>query len=144
MKDNSENYYVVLNIMDRIAEHALEKFGTYAKFSRALGYTDPYFYQITNLEHFFKINNLIKAAKALDLSVEYLLTGKRKEPFNDEKLSVKNVLKLKVPKYAINNSLCSIQCHIKSGRTKSMNIKTLLEFESASGVKAMDILRGRV
>lgn len=137
---SDQSYYVVLNVMDRVAEHALKKFGSYSRFSKALGYSAPYFYKTLRDGSGFYFNTFLNAAKVLDLDPGYLLTGKNEKCFTDDHLSIEHILRLKVP-YKPSTYL-SIKSKIKHGKTKTVTLKTLFDFEEVSGISVIKILKG--
>lgn len=136
----NNNYYRALAIMDRVESIREEKNITKCYIGKILGYTKPWYHSAYNSFRTLKISTLIKFAEVLDVSVEYLLTGKNKKdykPFN-----VNYDLLFQQKKRGIPIHLRPIKTQIKKGRTKSITIKTLFEFEEFYKIPAIKLIGG--
>ena len=77
---SDESYYRALAVVDRVNEIVREK--TYdAEFSRKMGYNPVWWGVVKYSGRSLSLKNILKAAEVLDVSVEYLLSGKNKQPY---------------------------------------------------------------
>lgn len=139
MRTNN-NYYRALAIMDRIEEIREEKQIGKTIFGKKLGYTRQYYYSSYDNCRCIKIRTLNTMAKALDISIEYLLTGKNKQPYKHTDINfdlIKNTKIKKLPNY-----LQSIRSYLRKGRCKDLNTKSLFEFEQYSKIPAIKLIGG--
>lgn len=139
MKTN-ENYYRALNIIDRIEELRLEKGIGKTVFGKKLGYTRQYYYSSYDNCRCIKVRTLNTMAKALDVSIEYLLTGKNKQSYKEFEVNFNMIVTSKMKK--LPNYLQSIRSYLKSGRCKDLNTKSLFEFEQYSKIPAIKLIGG--
>lgn len=133
---SDDAYYRALAVVDRIGTCALEKYKNWLEFTKACGLNERYFYNIYNQCVSMRFSTLIKFAQNLNLSVEYLLTGKNKAPFNND-CSLKYITKINCGKYA------KVKHQLKIGKSKTLNIRTLFQIEQETGKDIMKILRGK-
>lgn len=133
---SDEAYYRALAVVDRIGTCALEKYKNLLEFTKACGFNERYFYNAYNQGVSMRFSTLTKFAKNLNLSVEYLLTGKHKAPFNDD-CSLEHITKINCGKYA------KVKHWLKIGKSKTLNIRTLFQIEQETGKDIMNILRGK-
>lgn len=136
----NEHYYTALNIMDRIEEIRINKNIQRTQFGDDLGFTKAYYYAFYNSCRIIKTSSLINFAKILNVSVEYLLTGKNLTQYKDFKLDFNKIINCKAQK--LPNSLKVIKCKLKKGVTKDINIKTLFEFEYYIKIPAIKLIGG--
>lgn len=137
---NNEHYYRALNVMDRIDEIREEKGIIKTEFGKQLGHTMPYYHVTYNGFRIIKFSTLVNFAKVLDISVEYLLTGRNKDIFKPVKLDLELISSKRGKRFP--NYLRVIKHYIKQGRTKDINLKTLFEFEHYLNIPVTNLLRG--
>ena len=78
----SNEYYETLFVMDRIEDLAVRKFVTLSNFGRKFGKSPAWAYNALCNGSNFKIKKINEIAKLLDVNLEYLFTGKNKQPYN--------------------------------------------------------------
>lgn len=76
----NDSYYIVFNIVDRINDEIIKKFRAGWRFSEYIKKSRQYWNVIYSRASIGP-KNLIMLAEALDLSVEYLITGKNRGPY---------------------------------------------------------------
>jgi transcriptional regulator with XRE-family HTH domain len=139
MRTNN-NYYRALAIMDRIEEIREEKGIGKTIVGKTLGYSRQYYYSAYDNCRCLKVKTLDRIAKILDVSLEYLLTGKNKEPYKKIDINfdlIKNTKIKKLPNY-----LQSTRSYLRSGRCTDLNTKSLFEFEEYSKIPAIKLIGG--
>jgi transcriptional regulator with XRE-family HTH domain len=136
----NDHYYRALNIMDRIEEVRLEKKILKSEIGKKLGYSSAYYQVCYDNCRTLKVSTLIKFAKAVDISVEYFLTGKNKQEFKSFEFNLEVIKNTKI-KY-IPNSLKVIKCRMKKEKAKDITIKTLFEFEKLYRIPAIKLIGG--
>lgn len=139
MKTN-ENYYRALNIIDRIEEIREEKRIGKTIIGKTLGCSKQYYYSAYDNCRCLKVKTLDRIAKILDVSLEYLLTGKNKEPYKKIDINfdlIKNTKIKKLPNY-----LQSTRSYLRSGRCTDLNTKSLFEFEEYSKIPVIKLIGG--
>ena len=138
---NNENYYRALNVMDRMEELRLERNIPKPKIGKSLGHSGAYYQAFYDGCRVLKVSTLLKFAKALDISVEYLLTGKNKQPYKDVELNINKISQLK--KYKLCNNLQVIQSRLKRNLRNDISIKTLFEFETNLNINITELFKGK-
>lgn len=136
----NEHYYRSLNIMDRIEEVRLKKHISRVEFGDRLGKSKAYYQAFYDACRGLRIESVINFAKILDVSVDYLLSGKKEEPYRDFKLDFSKITTSKVRK--LPNTLKVIKCNLKKNKIKSMTVKTLFEFEHYLSISAIELIGG--
>ena len=136
----NEHYYRALNIMDRVEEIRLEKNIKKTDIGKELGYTKAYYQACYDSCRTLKVSTLIKFAKAVNVSVEYFLTGRNKQEFKSFEFNLDVIKNTKI-KY-IPNSLKVIKCRLKKEKAKDITIKTLFEFEKFYKIPAIKLIGG--
>lgn len=136
----NEHYYRALAIMDRIEEIREQKGIPKVAFAKKLGYTLSLYHVTYDNCRIVKISMLIKFAKVLDVSVEYLLTGKNLEPFKDFELNFDGITQAKTR--GTSNSLRVIKHRLKSKKSNDIVLKTLFEFEYYLKTPAIKLIGG--
>ena len=136
----NEHYYRALNIMDRIEEIRVEKNIKKSDIGKELGYTKAYYQAFYDACRTIRLSSLINFAKGLDISVDYLLTGKNKQPYKDFKLNYNLITDSKI-KY-LPNSLQVIKGRLKRKETDNISIKSLFEFEHYLNIPAIKLIGG--
>ena len=76
MKDDNA-YYDSMSVYDRVVEEAIQKYSNLSKFANEIGLNKTSFYNKISL----RTDTLLKCAKFLNISVNYLLTGKKKDVY---------------------------------------------------------------
>lgn len=137
---NNDNYYRALAIMDRVESVREEKNISKCYIGKTLGYTRPWYYAAYNSFRTLRVSTLVKFAEVLDVSAEYLLTGKNKKEYKPFKVNYDLLFQQK--KRGIPVHLRPIKTQIKKGRTKSILIKTLFEFEEFYKIPAIKLIGG--
>jgi len=138
MKMNDESYYRALGVVDRIRDEAIKKFGNLSKFSKSCGKKPQWFYSVYVSGNGISLNTLFICAEALNLSVEYLLTGRRKKLFSALKIDIKDIFN------DIHNmpiGFRMIKSKIKTGKTKDIRLQTLFSLERLSNKDVTFLLK---
>lgn len=136
----NDHYYRALNIMNRVEEVRTERKISRTTFGKQLGHTIAYYQAFYDSCRAIKVMSVIKFAKVLDVSVEYLLTGKKKEPYKEFNLNYDYIINSKVK--GLPNSLKVIKSKLKLGHCSDMSTKTLYEFEKQLKVPAIKLIGG--
>lgn len=136
----NDHYYRALNIMNRVEEIRQKLNIPKTEFGKKLGYTPAYYYAFYNSCRTIKVSTLIKFAEILNVSVNYLLTGKNYEQFKNFTLNYDNIINSKKRKTP--NSLKVIKTALKYGKIKDLNIKSLFEFEEQLHIPAIKLIGG--
>lgn len=139
---SDQSYYIALGVVDRISELAKEKFSTFGHFSVIMGWKASQWQSVVDKAYGIRFNTLVRIAKVLNLSVEYLLTGKNKQPYTDDNISIDNLGKIKI--HGSPKTIYSTQVYIRKGKQKNIGLKVLFDIEAASGVSVMNLLRGKI
>ena len=134
----NEHYYRALNIMDRVEELREEKRVSRYEIGKNLKHTGAYYQAFYDACRTIRVSTLVNFAKALDVSVEYLLTGKNKKPYKDFKVDFK-IIKENNVKY-LPNRLQVIKGRLKRGVCNNLSVKSLFEFENYYKIPANKLL----
>lgn len=135
MKDD-DAYYESFTVYDRVVEEAIAKFGTLYQFAKVVGVTKCLFYNKFTL----RTDNLLKCAKVLNVSVNYLLTGKKKDVYTPIKARYTMVRKNKLPKYT-DNCLHVEKYQLNKGIKKHLTVRSVLRFAKAFKCEPVDIIK---
>lgn len=131
---SDESYYRVLAVMDRIHQRGKE-IKNLSQVARDAGLHEKYIHQNNYKVLFPLLSNLLRLANALNVSVEYLLTGRNKQAYSPLEVSFEKIMNLKsAPGKIFSDSLTVIKRNIKLGKTKDIHLKTAFDFEQVSGV----------
>lgn len=115
IETDTDYYYDVVNVYNRLIDEAIKKFGNLSRASKAMSKNDSYLYSV---EHIGSVNNLFKICKKLELNFPYILTGKHG---THPEINYDNLLKIyKQSKKAKPESMRTIICML---RKKKNNIK---------------------
>lgn len=125
---NDESYYKCLDILDRINDEAISKFGSGYAFSKALGRDKSFWNVRYSAVTFPRLKNILTYSKILDVSVEYLLTGKHKDKYKPCEIDYQNIYN-EYKKHKIPVDMCYKLAPImfKVKRGSSVNLGTLIE-----------------
>lgn len=135
MKDE-DAYYDSLSVYDRVVEEAISKYGTLYQFAKAVGVTKCLFYNKFTL----RTDNLLKCAKVLNISVNYLLTGKKKDVYKPIEARYTMVRTQKFPKNT-DNTLLVIRSQLNKGIKKHLTVRSVLRFANAFKCEPVDIIK---
>ena len=136
----NDHYYRALNIMDRIEEIRVEKNIKKSDIGKELGYTKAYYQAFYDACRTIRLSSLINFAKGLNVSVNYLLTGKNKQPYKDFRINYNLITDSKI-KY-LPNSLQVIKGRLKRKETDNISLKSLFEFEHYLNIPAIKLIGG--
>jgi transcriptional regulator with XRE-family HTH domain len=136
----NEHYYRAINIMDRVDELREKKGICKTQIGKQQGFTPPYYHSFYNGCRAIRINSLYNIAKVLNVSVEYLLTGKNQDMFKDFKLDFDMILNN--DKTGVPTRLRVIKHYLKTGKAKDISVKTLFEFEHYLKIPAIKLIGG--
>ena len=135
MKDD-DAYYDSLSVYDRVVEEAIQKYSFLSKFADEVGLCRSTFYNKISL----RTDNLLKCAKVLNISVNYLLTGKKKDVYKpiEERYTMIRIQKL--PKNT-DNCLLVVKCQLNKGIKKHLTVRSVLRFAKAFKCEPVDIIK---
>ena len=135
---NNECYYMALNVVDRLEEIRQQKNISKYQIGKNLGHTGAYYQAFYDSCKTPKISTLIKLAKSIDVSIEYLLTGKNKDSFIEFNLNYELITNTKI-KY-LPNRLQVIKGRLKRQETNDFALKSLFEFEKYYNIPAIKLI----
>ena len=135
MKDD-EAYYDSLSVYDRVVEEAIQKYGYLSKFADEVGLCRSTFYNKISL----RTDNLLKCAKVLNISVNYLLTGKKKDVYKPIEARYTMIRTQKLPKNT-DNCLLVVKCQLNKGIKKHLTVRSVLRFAKAFKCEPVDIIK---
>lgn len=135
MKDD-DAYYDSLSVCDRVVEEAIQKYSNLSKFANKLGLCNTSFYDNISL----RTDTLLKCAKVLNISVNYLLTGKKKDVYKPIEARYTMVRTQKLPKN-IDNCLLVVKCQLNKGIKKHLTVRSVLRFAKAFKCEPVDIIK---
>lgn len=137
----NDNYYRALDIINRIEEIREEKNITRTEFGKQMGLSQSYYYVVYDNCRIIRINTLVKIAKILNISIEYLFTGKNKQPFKDFKINYDKIINAKTIKMP--NRLRVIKSNLKRNKTSNIMLKTIFDFERQLNISAIKLIGGK-
>ena len=135
MKDD-EAYYDSLSVYDRVVEEAIQKYSNLSKFANEVGLCRSTFYNKISL----RTDNLLKCAKVLNISVNYLLTGKKKDVYKPIEARYTMVRTQNLPKNT-DNCLRVVKCQLNKGIKKHLTVRSVLRFAKAFKCEPVDIIK---
>ena len=135
MKDY-DAYYDSLSVYDRVVEEAIQKYSNLSKFADELGLCRSTFYNKISL----RTDNLLKCAKVLNISVNYLLTGKKKDVYKPIEARYTMVRTQNLPKNT-DNCLRVVKCQLNKGIKKHLIVRSVLRFAKAFKCEPIDIIK---
>ena len=135
MKDD-DAYYDSLSVYDRVVEEAIQKYSFLSKFANELGLCNTSFYDNISL----RTDTLLKCAKVLNISVNYLLTGKKKDVYKPIEARYTMVRTQKLPKNT-DNCLLVVKCQLNKGIKKHLTVRSVLRFAKAFKCEPVDIIK---
>lgn len=87
---DDELYYLALSAKDRIIEECVAKYGNLKRASLEIFGGSIWLYRD---DSFPKINAVLKVCQACDVSFDYIMTGKNKQPYKPLKETYSNLIK---------------------------------------------------
>lgn len=130
--------YELYNILDRLNEFNIVND---CQFSKKLGMHPAWWARYYRRDLCCpKVLKLYEFAKKLDVSFEYLLTGRHKGSFVELKLDIKNIWKNYRVKKISNQKLSALVHYIKIGATKDIHVDSLFAFSGALGIEPVKLL----
>ena len=135
MKDD-DAYYDSMSVYDRVVEEAIKKYSNLSKFADEFGLCRSTFYNKISL----RTDNLLKCAKVLNISVNYLLTGKKKDVYKPIEPRYTMIRTQKLPKNT-DNCLLVIKCQLNKGIKKHLTVRSVLRFAKAFKCDPVDIIK---
>ena len=135
MKDD-DAYYDSMSVYDRVVEEAIKKYSNLSKFADEVGLCRSTFYNKISL----RTDNLLKCAKVLNISVNYLLTGKKKDVYKPIEECYTVIRTQKLPKNT-DNCLLVIKCQLNKGIKKHLTVRSILRFAKAFKCEPVDIIK---
>ena len=135
MKDDNA-YYDSMSVYDRVVEEAIKKYSNLSKFADELGLNRSTFYNKISL----RADNLLKYAKVLNISVNYLLTGKKKDVYKPVEARYTMIRTRKLPKNS-DNCLRVVKCQLNKGIKKHLTVRSVLRFAKAFKCEPVDIIK---
>ena len=135
MKDD-DAYYDSLSVYDRVLDEAIKKYSNLSKFADELGLCRSTFYNKISL----RTDNLLKYAKVLNISVNYLLTGKKKDVYKPIEARYTMVRTQKLPKNT-ENCLRVVKCQLNKCIKNHLTVRSVLRFAKAFKCDPVDIIK---
>ena len=135
MKDY-DAYYDSMSVYDRVVEEAIKKYSNLSKFADELGLNRSTFYNKISL----RADNLLKYAKVLNISVNYLLTGKKKDVYKPIEARYTMIRIQNLPKNT-DNCLRVVKCQLNKGIKKHLTVRSILRFAKAFKCEPVDIIK---
>lgn len=140
--DYSEEYYDVLNIIDRLREECVNQYGTLYKAAKAFGSRHLNKYLNANA-YSLGLKNLMKICKFLNISLEYALNGGVKENYQEQIPTFNNFYRIykDIYKGEVDHQVY-IDCWlVRKGRRTTIPLKYLIKIAKRSK-KTLDFLIG--
>lgn len=140
MKYDSDSYYDALRVLDRLEEVRERKGINKIYMATSLGYSPQYYYKILDFSQVIRLELLRKFSQVLDVSLEYILTGKNYSEYKDVTISYEKFLQLyDSRRYSVKipNRMTASICNLRKGKTKNLSIPILFEFESLYKLKSI-------
>ena len=135
MKDD-DAYYDSMSVYDRVVDEAIQKYSNLSKFANELGLDKTSFYHKISL----RTDTLLKCAKVLNISVNYLLTGKKKDVYKPIEPRYTMIRTRKLPKNT-DNCLRVVKCQLNKGIKKHLTVRSVLRFAKAFKCEPVDIIK---
>lgn len=135
MKDD-DAYYDSMSVYDRVVEEAIQKYSNLSKFANELGLDKTSFYHKISL----RTDTLLKCAKVLNISVNYLLTGKKKDVYKPIEPRYTMIRTQKLPKNT-DNCLRVEKCQLNKGIKNNLTVRSVLRFAKSFKCEPVDIIK---
>lgn len=135
MKDD-DAYYDSMSVYDRVVDEAIQKYSNLSKFANELGLYKTSFYNKISL----RTDTLLKCAKFLNISVNYLLTGKKKDVYKPIEARYTMIRTQKLPKNT-DSCLRVVKCQLNKGIKKHLTVRSVLRFAKAFKCEPVDIIK---
>ena len=135
MKDDAA-YYDSMSVYDRVVDEAIQKYSNLSKFANELGLDRTSFYNKISL----RTDTLLKCAKFLNISVNYLLTGKKKDVYKPIEARYTMIRTQKLPKNT-DHCLRVVKCQLNKGIKKHLTVRSVLRFAKAFKCEPVDIIK---
>lgn len=136
----NEHYYRALNVVDRIEEVRESKGICKTEFGKQLNFTRAYYYSFYNPCRTLRVIRLQKVAKVLNVSVDYLLTGKKLKEYKDFQYNTDKIINC--DRLKLSNRLKVIRRKLETGVIRNITVKTLFEFEHDLNIPAIKLIGG--
>ena len=129
-------YYQLLFCNDNLRKLAIDKFGSIAACSRAIGLSEDGLYTRFSQSVPPNMKGLRRLCKGLNVSFEYAVFGGREEPYTVENITYNNLRKIYKEKYSGHklHTLSSLLYQTKIGLTKSIPLKYLIRIAREQNV----------
>lgn len=121
----NDNYYIAINILNRIEKVRTEKSLLQIELCRRMGKCAAWWNVALNGARTLRFNTLCRIAKALNISVEYLITGKNKARYRHCYLNREKIISLY--EYNVPPRILTILSQIRNNKKNDLSIKTLLD-----------------
>ena len=135
MKDD-DAYYDSMSVYDRVVDEAIQKYSNLSTFANELGLCRRTFYNKISL----RTDTLLKCAKVLNISVNYLLTGKKKDVYKPIEARYTMIRTRKLPKNT-DNCLLVVKCQLNKGTKKNLTVRSVLRFAKSFKCEPVDIIK---
>ena len=136
MKDD-DAYYDSMSVYDRVVEEAIQKYSNLSKFAKELGLDRTSFYNKISL----RTDSLLKCAKVLNISVNYLLTGKKKDVYKKPIEARYTMIRTQNLPKNTDNCLRVVKCQLNKGIKKHLTVRSVLRFAKAFKCEPVDIIK---
>lgn len=134
VESDTDYYYDVLAVYNRLLEEAIKKFGTLSKASKVMGKKAPYLYAI---EHIGSVNNLFDICNKLELNFPFILIGKQG---THKEINYGNLLEIyKRSKKAKPVNMRTIVCLLKK-KKKNIKLATLFFYSDFFKVSPLKLI----
>lgn len=137
---SDESYYRCLDVLERINEEALSKFGSGYGFSKALGRNKSWWNVRYGNVTFPRLTNINRYAELFDVSVDYLLTGKNRDVYIPSEVSCERLYheykSRKIP-LDVCKKYAPIMFRVRQGH--EINLETLFDFEDMFKISAYEL-----
>lgn len=125
---DDEFYYLVIAIKDRIIEECISKYGNLRQASLKIFNGSIWLYRD---DSFPKINAILEICQACDVSFDYIITGKNKQPYKSLKETYSNLIKEysnNLHKNPIDRSANVILHKLKHKKQKTLSLQNFMKF----------------
>lgn len=140
--DYTEEYYDILNVIDRLREECIRQYGNLFRASKVFGSRNLNKYLNTNAYSLgFKL--LTKLCKFLNISYQYALIGGERENFKEQTITLNNFYRIYKDIYQgeVDHQVYSCYWLVKTGKVKTIPLKYLIKLSKKSK-KTIDFLIG--
>lgn len=125
---DDEFYYLALSVKDRIIEECVSKYGNLKRASLEIFGGQIWLYRD---DSFPKINAVLEVCQACDVSFDYIITGKNKQPYKPLKETYSNLIKEYSNNRRMNtfdNSANVILCRLRHGKQTTLTLPNFIKF----------------